>query len=240
MLKDYFGEPINAIGIGNIFPIKLVDIERFRELASNCLIIGKSTIKNRLKADIEYLFEFYISNNESFIDDFKELLELSLRENIEVIVKTYDNEEEELGFRVKDKSFEVNKYNFETFREICMKQNLLYEPTTEENDLLQEWLELARETRMRSAEEVDIESICQLVSVYKGINPAELKDYTYYQLIAEYSRISIIDAQQYVMLLRSQGVDEKLPTTGKKLDLYRNPDDDLIKVEKESTNGKYL
>lgn len=240
MLADYLGEPTYLIGVGNIFPIKIEDIERFRELASNCLIIGRETINNRLKIEVEYLMDFYISNNENFFDDFKELLELSLRENIEIIIKTYDNGENDLGFRVKDTSFEVNKYNFEKFREVCMEKNLLHEPRTEKNDLLQEWLELARETKMRSAEEVDIESICQLLSVYKGINPIELKDYTYYQLMAEYSRISVIDAQQYIMLLRSQGVNEKLPTTSKKLDLYKNPDDDLVKIEKESPNGKSL
>lgn len=240
MLNDYLGEPTYIMGIGNIFPIRIKDIEKFREISSTCLIIGKETIKNRLKLDIEYLMDFYLANNEKFYDDFKKLLELSLREDIEIIVKTCENGDEEIGFRVKDKSFEINRYNFEIFREVCMKQNLLYEPRTEKNDLLQEWLELARETKMRATEEVDIESICQLVAVYKGISPFELKEYTYYQLIAEYSRITIIDAQGYVMLLRSQGVDEKIPTTSKKIDLYKNPDDDLVKIENQSPKGKSL
>lgn len=234
MLNDYLGEPTFVIGIGNIYPVRICEIEEFRALSSKYIVFGKTTFKNRLKIDVEYLLDFYIKqvvgDEEKLIEfilEFSRLLEITLKNKIEFIPK----ENKEYGFRVKGTSFEVNKYNFDIYREVIMKQNLLYEPLTEENDLMQEWLDLARETRAKNAEEVDIESICQLVSIVKRINPSELRNYTYYQVMADASRISLIDSQQYIMLLRSQGVDEPIPVTSKVIDLYRNPEEALIKKE---------
>lgn len=228
MLSNYLGQPYSQIGIGEIYPIKIKDFEMFSILSSKYLIIGKETIKNRFNKDIPFLLDFYLIEEEdkSFSDIIK-LFELTLQKEVTFIKK----EDGDYAFRVLDSSNEINKYNFELYREIVMSQNLQFEPYTFEDDMLQEWLELAREARARRSGDIDIESMCQLISICKGINPNELLEYTYYQLIAEYNRISLKDSQLYVMLLRSQGADEPMPNVGKILDLNENPDATLIKKE---------
>lgn len=236
MLRDYLKQPEYVMGIGYIYPVTISNIEEFREISSRFLILGKTTIKNRLKTEVEYLLDFYLQGVENFIEEFKRLLKLVLHKEVKFIIKE-DNKD--YAFRVdeEDSSFEVNKYNFDIFRDIVMRQNLLNEPLTEEDDLMQEWLELARETKLRGLDNIDIESICQLLALVKGLNPEDLANYSYYQVMAEYSRLSLVDSQQYIMLLRSQGVEEPLPVTSKVLNLYENPDNDLIKTENIKSSG---
>lgn len=230
MLSEFMGLPTKIYGIGDIFPVRIKDISEFQLLASKCIVIGKDTLKNRGKIEVEYLLDFNIKQfGEEYVRSLIGVLSICMRrDDIDFQI----NDDLSYYFSIGNDG-RIDKYNFEEFRKTIMYQNLLFEPHTEEDDLMQEWLEMAREHKGKDGEPTDIESICQLLCIEMGIQPIELFEYTYYQVMALNNRVALKQAALFVMMLKTQGCKEPVPSTTKQVDLHTHPDDALTKKVNE-------
>ena len=259
MLNDYFGEPEYLDGVGYIYPVKIYDYNDFNKLASKYLVTSKETIEamSKQKTDLSLLeiiwqriFTFEFASNEDYlylldketkdnIEEFKTISEedkLSLSEFIKlltIILKcNIEFDEDELEFRLDNesiKSNKINKENFEKFRTIVMRQNLLFEPLFYEDFILQQMLESWRAMQKNNSEsQSTLEGMLQVIALTKGKNPSELKDYTYYQVVAEYSRIQVLQQYDWVKSIQTSGYgsnDIKTPNIAEDLNLNQHPEE---------------
>lgn len=263
MINDYLGKEEVIDGIGAVYPILIADYERFRKLASKYLIPDKYSIGEIIGTTIEgnlldMVFDrirFYeIASNDELIkicvdpseweiyreigrdienkltfNEFKEMIEMTLRCKVTI------DEENSIIKIEKDilDGDEINSSNFEKYREVVMRQNLLFAPLHYDDFVLQGMLEQMREAKKdKKEEDVDLETILQLLSIKKGINPKELMKYTYYQVMAEFSRLQLFENYEWVKLVQTGGFgskDIKTPKYDKKIDLNKHPEEIIFK-----------
>ncbi|MEG1309392.1 MAG: hypothetical protein RSA91_01065 [Bacilli bacterium] len=262
MLKDYLGMPDFIESIGYIYPISIVDYDKFKKLSSRYLMIDKNNLESEIGEKIEessfeiiltqikcfeiscdknllnimdqetsnYYEQFKNIKDKLTIDEFQDLLKLILKKD-----KVY-YDEEEMMFIIDDglETKYINKDNFEKLKKIVMRQNLLFAPLYYEDPILQGLLESLRtnETKGQDSYEFDLESILQLISIKKGINPKELIVYTYYQIMAECSRIQKIENYEWVKSIQTSGYgnkDQEIPKMDEKINLNKHPESDMIK-----------
>lgn len=260
MINDYLGNKEYIEGIGDIYPISVVDYNRFKYLAEKYLIPDKHTIEesmgqsingslldivmDRIKvyqiAENEDLLKMCVDpsewniykqianqsiENKMLIDEFKEMLEMTLK--CKVVI---DDEDYKIKIE-KDilDDDEINSNNFEEYRKVVMRQNLLFAPLYYDDFVLQSMLEQLRKQRRNSKEEsADLEAILQIISIKKGINPKDFNDYTYYQVMAEFSRLQLLENYDWVKLVQTSGFgskDVKIPKYDKKIDLNKHPEE---------------
>lgn len=262
MLKDFlgFGEYID--GIGNIYPIKIIEYEHFQKMANKYIVPDKYVWEEKLGKELneniyDVLFHNLILFNHlkdetllNVLDDktkqymqqlrqipvelrfdteeFAFLLELILHEKVEIdldlkIIRIL-NEEDKLN------TYEINKDNFELFREKVMYQNLLFAPLHYDDVIMQSILESKRRKRVENSNtvsEIDIESMVQTICIVKGVTPNSFLDYTYYQLMAEYNRVQHLESYDWTKLIQTSGFGSENTTTpqmAKMLDLHKHPE----------------
>lgn len=214
MMKDYLNLPEEVEGIGKIYPISVVEWEEFSRLAQRFLLIGYDHLKYRLQVKEEVkLMDFLIalclnSNDENErvknLESFKRLVEMTTRKAVRFM---FDKVSKEWFFFLeeKDDGLQINRDNFDTFRQIVMRQNLLFEPLVAPNELGQQAIDEAIERMNRRGSPVDLESMLAVVSMVKGILPHQLTDYSYYQLRADYEVFQRIESNRIIHLYRCQG-----------------------------------
>lgn len=258
MLNDYLGLATYIEGIGNLYPIKILEYENFKKIANKYIMPDKYFWEDNLGIELEcdlmtFLFK-YISNFElsqeeiSLYDEasqnylkilkeapqeskysfseLKTLLEMILHKEVYI---DEDSVEIKIGGDILE-DLKINKNNFEEFREVVMRQNMIFAPLHYEDYSMQCLLESMRKKRMlkgSSDEDVDIESLCQTVALIKGLTPNELKDYTYYQLIADYYRTNQEECYDWTKRGQTSGFGSKnvkVPNRAKKIDMYKHPE----------------
>ncbi|MBM7835736.1 hypothetical protein [Clostridium sardiniense] len=176
----------------------------------------KKFYKNLNKVDYKYKMN---------MEEFKEILEMTLK--CKVIIDE-ENMKVKLEKSVLDDD-EINSENFEEYRKVVMRQNLLFAPLYYDDFILQSMLEQLREKQRTVKEEAsDLEAILQILSLKKGIHPKDFKEYTYYQVMAEFARFQTLENYDWVKLIQTSGYgskDVEVPKLDKKIDLNRHPEE---------------
>jgi hypothetical protein len=150
----------------------------------------EDTIKMReLYKDNEQVINFINMAEKSQYQDILNGI-LKLFYMVTNIVPKYINEE--FIFDI-DNDIKINRDNFYEFRDIVMKQNLLFEPRVAPDPESQAIIDRELE-RKNGSGEFDIEAVISFVSTNCG--GADLSNCTYYRLMCDYSAI-----------LRSKGYD---------------------------------
>lgn len=214
MIRDYLYLPEEIEGIGNVYPISILDWEAFSRLANRFLLFGRDHLKYRLKIDDGVsLLDFIIavclnSDNENEriqnLTDFKRLIDMTTRKESRFM---FDKQSQEWFFFLdeSDEGLQINRHNFDRFREVVMRQNLLFEPVVAPNEMAQQVLDEAIERMNRRGTPVDLESMLAVVSVMRGLTPDQLANYSYYQLRADYEVFQRIESHRIIHLYRCQG-----------------------------------
>lgn len=214
MIRDYLYLPEEVAGIGLIYPISILEWDEFSKLAQRFLLIGYDHLKYRLKIKEEVkLMDFLIalclnSDNEDErvknLESFKRLVEMTTRKEVRFM---FDKISKEWFFFLDEteNGLQINRHNFDTFREIVMRQNLLFEPMVAPNEFAQQVLDEAIERMNRKGTPVDLESMLAVVSVMRGLTPDQLANYSYYQLRADYEVFQRIESNRIIHLYRCQG-----------------------------------
>lgn len=263
MLKDYLNLPEYIEGIGNVYAVNVIEYEKFKELAQKYIVIDKRQLEIELKEEIkESSLEiilgkiecFNIANNDKIlkyldeetkdfyknikskmqnfnIDEFLKLLAIVLKRD-DII---YDDENKRfiIGNDIEDKF--IDKNNFDKFKNVVMRQNLLFAPFYYEDKILQSILTTLREQRTASneGEGSSLETMLQILSLKKGMNPKDFQDYSYYQAVSDFSRLRLIEDYEWVKGIQTSGFggkDIEIPDIYKNINLNEHPEANMIKL----------
>lgn len=195
--------------------------------------------------------EEILENNEGLVDD-KDIE--SIKNNIDLLkkyaFKISEMEElislilkKEVKYDSIDRVFVIlkdlygNKIcadNFDTFRDIVMIQNVIYEPLTVKGKLAQRELEKEFKKREKNSQPIDFLAMVILVDMYSN---GDVNTYTYYKLSACYEILNKKIIGDLIQRFIAQGVDRKLINLGEELNINKNPYDksNFFKSHKVST-----
>lgn len=157
------------------------------------------------------------------------LLEMVLHEEVFLIDGVF-----KIGL---DGDYELNKDNFELFREQVMKSNLLYKPLIGHNLISNQVIEKALLSRSKKQKESALESIFATVSIKRNLTDEQILDYTWYRLMYDYSIISREHFNQLLFMGKCLGANVDIPELSEKVDLYNNPYDGLL--QKHEVNNSF-
>ena len=261
MLKDYINLPEYMDGIGNIYPVGVLEYERFQELAAKYIVLDKRQLeietKEKIKestleiilgriecfsiANNENILKFLDKNAQEFYHNIKKGMQnFSIEEFVEVLSMVlkrkdiiYDDENKQfiIGNDIEDNN--INKDNFDDFKKVVMRQNLLFAPLYYEDKILQGLLNSLRKQKNKNAngEGVSLETILQILSLKKGINPKEFSNYTYYQVMSDFSRLQLVENYEWVKGIQTSGFGSKditIPNIFENINLNKHPEANLI------------
>lgn len=236
-ILDVLGLPREVLGAGYVYPIKVVDADRFYN-TSNILTYSKATLSmdNEELSDIKLLdLLLYIDSKGEevgvVIESLIELIRLCTR--CDDVIFDY----ERLTFMIGKDKF-IDSTNYDEFRKIVMEQNLVFEPRTYKNKHMQRWAEKARIAKSKNSPNISLGGMLNMISVITGKKYSELKEYTLYQVLIDFRRINMLKEFDVGVLFRSQGADLNIPDYTEDIDLYKHPDEDLFKDKSKSDVGK--
>jgi hypothetical protein len=161
--KYILAQPDYMEGIGNIYPIKLKDYDKFQE-CSKLLYISKGNFIEcdniPLLALIFIYFEQLGLTEEELVISLENLFSLVLKETVKL--KT---DEKTVWFEINNSDNIINFNNYDVLRSVIMKQNLMHEPKIYKTKLMNQWAEKALKAKQKNAPKITLEDIVSTVSV---------------------------------------------------------------------------
>lgn len=133
----------------------------------------------------------------------------------------------------KDERCFLNSTNFEEFREITSKQNLIFEKRYHK-PAFQKRLDKAMKARRKKNKGISIDSMITIVSLEMGIlSKYIVEEMSYIEFIAMFQRIQLRESARASIQYASSGnfKDIKIEDYAKELDLFKHPEDGLFKSE---------
>jgi hypothetical protein len=220
---------------------KIDRFEKFKDLEFDNLfdyVINLSfqydEIINKIKEDIQTA---YSKVNDCFIDDdirnnikfieycennipknkLKELLEMLLKKEVEI------TKENIFIYEEKNIVGNINKDNFDKFRDIVMKNNLLYEPLVGYDLNSNEIIKKAIKSKSEKGKKSSLESVIGIVSINRNLSDKEIQEYTIYRLYADFELISRQHYNQLYFMLKTVGSSVDLMELSEEINIYKNP-----------------
>jgi hypothetical protein len=185
--------------------------------------------------ELNELYQKYKSGNILIysIYELEELFSMVFKKEIKFNC-SIDNPIEGYFFCDKDSKILINKNNFNILRDVIMWQNILFEPPTSPtkigNDLIRQTIEVEFGKNNNSG---SLASICSIVATNSGISDEQLKKYTYYRLMYDFSIINRQHGNMFSFMLRSQGCAEAvISDLSQEVDLHKNPYDSIFRRHK--------
>ncbi|TPF17933.1 hypothetical protein [Priestia megaterium] len=229
-LKNIRGEPTFVEGIGNIYPIKIRDWEKFD--SSKELISVK---KEHFQIEDEKFTNFDVillsaSQNHGVLDKFKEVLKLTLKCEL---IELQEHNGRCYFLIGNEETGRIDSDNYDVFRSTVMEQNLLIEPKVYKNPTVAAWAEKVMKKRAEGGISVTLEDKITTVATMDGRDFQDYDDYTYYQLEAKFERISKIEeSRSQSMMFANPYADfskMKLVHFAESINLRKDPYKDLFK-----------
>ena len=228
MIKDYLNLPEKIEGVGSIHPVSILEWEEFYELAQQFLLFSYDYLKYRLNLTNIKMFDFLIAilfqSTESDerverLTDLQRLFEIVFKEPVNSFFNPATGE----WLMKVGETGAIHKNNFDQVKSIILRQNLLYEPLTVQDENAQKFINEHFERLSRKGEPPELESMLAYVSLYKGVTPEQFQTYTYYQLRVDFEVAQKMDNNLYIHMYRTQGAKaEPCHVTGK-LDVHESP-----------------
>jgi hypothetical protein len=123
----------------------------------------------------------------------------------------------------------INESNFDEFREIVMKNNLLYKPLIGFNKVSNDAIQKVVTSRSEKSKPHSIESILATISVNKNISDEELQEYTRYRTMADFTTITRQHFNQFYFIMKSVGCEGiEINDLSEEMKLYNNPYDGIL------------
>ena len=225
-IRTYCGEPTEVLGAGFIYPVKLLEWDRFILLASKFLMTSDLFLRRRLELSEQIkLFDFITvnaivnsSDGYSGLNDIAEAFSIVFRKEVKVGLRG-KAKNQEVYFSVAKMGI-IDRNNYDEVRKVIMEQNLMFDPIVAKDEKSQKIIDRGIE-RLRSGNpEVDIESMIVAVSIFKEI---DLNNLTYYQLRADFEMISRIETNRAIPIYRANGADVEPMNLTQELSIHKNP-----------------
>lgn len=226
-INNLFGEPFLIKGIGNVYPIRLIDWEKFESVVPVILQSEKHFETNGDYPLLDILIRGI--SDEKIVISLEIIFRLALRnDDVKFVVYDFDK----YKFQIDDEH-SITAENFPLIRNVIMQQNILFEPKIYKNKEVQKWAERVLAARGKNAPNITMEEMLSTVSVFTGKHYSDLKDYTIYQLRSDFNRIcKIKEYESQSMLFANPYADLskfKMEHFAEKVDMYKNPYDDVFK-----------
>ena len=226
------GQPINVTNVGNVYPIKLKDYSRFSMFAWT---MEKTKASIDMQDSEEELLHLLILEDMKQEDEDKrgmiipcliELIKMVTREEVKFISETMsfiigksDSEDSSERF--------LNYSNFEEFRKVVAKQNLIVEKRYYK-PLFQKMIDDEKKRRA-SKGGLSLDTILSILSVEMGVNYDFLAEMTYAQIITNFKRIMLKESYKTGIQFKASGnyKDVIIDNYTGEIDLYQHPDDEI-------------
>lgn len=245
MLKDIYGEPEFIVGLGNVYPVNNLKFEEF-SMYSFLLKFSKAhtdkeniekmstfdaILFGRIKkfGDMDEVKKMFSKMSEMEeikfkIDCFKEMLKILLK------VNKVDFIAEKSVFHIKDELEDryLGSFNYDIFRKIVMRQNIILEEKIYKDKMVEKFMKLRRRKDEKNAPNINLESMVNSISVATGKGYDELKNYSYYQIVMDFQRISKEKEQEFKILKQQEG-SISLVEFAENIDLYTHRDESYKK-----------
>lgn len=184
--------------------------------------------ENKL-SELKAILELY--NSEQIlvysIFELEELFSLLIRKPV---IFKYSETEEGLNYIFYiDENLNINRDNFNEFREIVMWQNLLYEMPTSKDKKINESIQRSFKLHSKDNKGGDLCAMISAVGIERGLSDEEIFKYTFYRLRFDYEIINRKLNNLFIFMLRSQGCNEaKIIEISEEVNLRFNPYDILV------------
>jgi hypothetical protein len=238
------GDSVFIDGIGDIYPIKMKDYDKFitpSTLLSYSPDFFNTNNPQLLKTNslFECIFMAFgrIENGVPYIDPlfftlFQSLIKLAThKESIYV--------DENLSFNLIDNDqygLSINKDNYDIFRETIMKQNALISPKIYKSKFAQKIAEKVIKAHTKNAPVITMEDKISTVVAMIGISFNEIKEWTIYEVENQFRRITKKTNYDTAMMFKC--VSSEIPDPeyfASQIDLFEDPYAGAFK--KGSTDG---
>lgn len=221
-VKYILGHPDFVQGIGNIYPVKVKDYDKFNE-CSNVLYITSQHFEFNVGDEYKLLDLLVVLENGKFVSQLEQLFSLVTREKVVFVCS-----ESNYGFVINEK-YMINRDNYEEVRKIVMKQNLLFEQKVYKDKLVQEWAERAMRAKNKNGIKITIQDMITTISVFTGKNYEEISDMTIYQLQADFKRINRFQDYQTSVDFKCAGAEKvNINHFAGFINLFESPYDNLF------------
>ena len=263
-LTNYLMLPQEIEGVGNIYPVRLKDIEDFNKFSGLIFANGKTSLKNLYKYEGEYLLDFLINpksplviyknlqdqteeiiknnpnkeqvkimkdvlkktkeelNLEITIEDFENIFKIITREEVKFEYVNVDNNFE-YTFKIGNNKGNINKYNFNSVRDLVMEQNIIFEPVTSPSKLGNDIIRKTMEKLYIGGRKTSMASMIGIVNQELKLE-GNILDYTYYRLVYDFKLIERKHNNIYNAIFASQGAKNCIiEGLNEEIDMYDNP-----------------
>lgn len=228
-LNDVLGQPKEVENLGKVYPVTL---DKYEDFMTHAQILQYT--KKHFHADLQEftLFELAVSQliSAGALDSFKYMLFLVTDKEWHF----YNAQNEQYMF-ISDDSV-LNNKNFDEFRDVVMKQNLMYEDRVFKSPMLKRWADKVLDARSKNGADVTLEDIVGVVHIFTGVPYHEIAQYTLYQLKYTFQRVIKLEAHRASVTLLPHREDGKVEPFVDKVELYKHPYDDVF-VEKSKLDG---
>lgn len=250
-LDNYLGKSQFVTGLGDIYPLKVLEYQDFEYLGYKYLKYSKTGLVNLRKMQPDqtvynYLVdtaledsEFILSNVDKidfnnptiilqsfFIDEIIKLLNLTTKKQF-----TFDEERREFVHLGENGEIEnvLNEENFDAFQQVVCNQNLIFEPLTSPDIRGQEHIETMYRVMSKKNPPSDLEAMISYLSVVMGIvDVSVIENFTYYRLRADFESAVRNNQSFLVAMCISQGAKADPIDFSQPLSLHENPHEGLM------------
>ena len=139
-------------------------------------------------------------------------------------------------FIIGEGHYSINRDNFEEFREVVMKSNLVYKPLIGKNLRSNNVIQKAFETKSSHSPDISLDSMIATVSMKRNLSDEQILDYTWYRLMFDFNLISREHFNHLLFMARVIGGEMDIPNLSEPIELYKNPYDGIL-VPHKNNNG---
>lgn len=227
-LNNILGLPHTVAGVGKVYPVKILDYDNFMQGVS-LLRLTKKHFDPKFRED-HSLFSLSVAQSyrSNWIAPFLVSLQTLTKNWFEL--KIVDNDYMFVG----GNGSYIDSTNYEEFRDVVFKQNLLFADRAFDDPRVKAWADKVLEARKKNAVDMSIEDKVSVVHFFTGIPFSEIAEYTVYQLDHQFQRCVMVEDYKRDIQLIAAGSDKvALKPYMEKIDLNKDPYDDVF-VDKNS------
>lgn len=224
-LKDILGLPKEVDGLGKVYPIKVIDYEDFLYHSNFLRFTKKHFNKEIQELPLFHLINLLAHEDEQIIHQFINMLKMITKKDFYSRIT-----DDELPIYVSDDGSELNAENYDQFRRIVMRQNLIYEDRVFKSKTVKQWADKVLKARQENSVDMTMEDMISVVHVFTSAPFEQIANYTIYQLHHIFQRIlKVEDYRKQIQFLCASGDSKiKIDPFMEKIDLYKHPYDDVF------------
>lgn len=216
-LRHIFAEPTMLDGIA-LYPVRMRDYERFIEHAMPLYYAKDHFIDEAKTHPLLELLVFI--QEENILRDLALMFSIVTRTEVQFTVIDGTN----YGFTNKNKTW-IDCGNYEQFRQVIMRQNLLFTPKVYRDTRMQEWMDKVMQARVKNSLKMELHDKLSTVSVFTGKHYWDLAEYTYYQIEQDFQRIMKFKNYDTSVAARCAGSEASVEHFAEHIDLHQSPYD---------------